>query len=213
MNKLSHASALILFVFLMSAIPRALGQTPPKRDEPSAPKRNEPGAQKRGEPGAQKRGEPGAQKRGEPGTTKPGEASATKPGATKQTAEKNPTPAPTTGVRFDSGNRRDPFINLLSIRKKTEDAVVTEEPTLIPPGIAGMKISEIQLSGTSQRDTGFTAVVRGTDKRTYFLREGDRLFDGFVQKIERDGVQFVHETKMRSGKVTTQEISKRLRAN
>jgi hypothetical protein len=69
------------------------------------------------------------------------------------------------------------------------------------------------LAGTSQRDTGFTAVVRGTDKRTYFLREGDRLFDGFVQKIERDAVLFVHETKMRSGKVTTQEISKRLRAN
>jgi len=198
MIKLSHALTLLLPVFLLSTTPRALGQTAPKRSEPSA--------QKRGEPSTPKPGEPSAQKRGEPGTPKPG--------APKQTAEKTPTPAPTTGVRFDPGNRRDPFINLLSLRKKTTpDDVAIEPPTLAPPGIAGMKISEIQLAGTSQRDTGFTAVVRGTDKRTYFLREGDRLFDGFVQKIERDAVLFVHETKMRSGKVTTQEISKRLRAN
>ena len=205
MNKLSHTPVLLLSLFLMSTIPGALGQTAHKRSEPSAPKRAQQTAPKRSEPSATKSSEPGA--------TKPSEPGATKPGAPNPTAEKNPTPAPTTGIRFDPANRRDPFLNLLNLRKKTTDEVAIEPPTLAPPGIAGMKISEIQLAGTSERDTGFTAVVRGNDKRTYFLREGDRLLDGFVQKIERDAVQFVHETKMRSGKVTTQEISKRLRAN
>ncbi len=134
------------------------------------------------------------------------------PGVAKQSPEKDKGPARPAGVRFDPGNRRDPFINLLLIRKKSSEDQI-EAPTLIPPGIAGMRISEVVLSGTSQREGTYTAVVRGTDKRTYFLRESDRLLDGYVKKIERDSVVFVHETKLKSGKVTTQEISKRLRAN
>jgi len=56
-----------------------------------------------------------------------------------------------------------------------------------------------------------TAVFEGTDKRAYFLQEKDKLYDGYIKKIEVDSVVLIRETKLMSGKVVTQEVVKRLR--
>ena len=138
--------------------------------------------------------------------------SARQPSSPKQGPEKSPNPVPIAGIRFDSGNRRDPFLNYLSLRKGPVDEELLET-LAATAGIGGMRISEVGLAGTSLRGDTFTAVVRGTDKRSYFVREGDRLRDGYVKKIQGDAVLFVHEIKMRSGKVNIEEISKRLRPN
>jgi hypothetical protein len=113
--------------------------------------------------------------------------------------------------RYDSGQRRDPFLNPLLLRKKIDE--LNEEVPLgqPPPGISGMYISEVTLAGVSLRDDGKTAVFKGQDKRAYFLQEGDRLFDGYLRKIEPDSVVLVRETKLKSGKLITEEIQKRLR--
>jgi hypothetical protein len=55
------------------------------------------------------------------------------------------------------------------------------------------------------------AIVRGADTRAYFLKEGDRLFDGYLKTIGIDSITLVRETKMRSGKTLTQNVTKRLR--
>jgi hypothetical protein len=82
---------------------------------------------------------------------------------------------------------------------------------LPPPGIAGTYIEQAVLQGISLRGTGRLAVVRGADNRAYFLREGDRLFDGYLKTIDVDSITLVRETRLRSGKILTQDVTKRLR--
>ena len=114
------------------------------------------------------------------------------------------------GVRFQPSNRRDPFLNPLLISRKADVDEEVQRGTP-PPGIAGMKINDVVLLGFSVSPEGKTAVFRGTDKRVYFLHQGDRMFDGYIKAVNIDSVQLIRETKMRSGKVTIQEVTKRLR--
>ena len=130
-------------------------------------------------------------------------------GQVKKAAE---TPIKYSGVRYQSGNRRDPFLNPLFLKKKTkqqDDEEVTRG--LPPPGIAGTYIAQAALQGITIRDTGKVAVVRGADSRAYFIRVGDKLFDGYVKAIQNDSITFVRETNLKSGKTLTQDVTKRLR--
>jgi hypothetical protein len=116
------------------------------------------------------------------------------------------------GVKFQQTNRRDPFLDLLLLNKNTkkqDDEEVSRGQA--PPGIAGMYIAQVKLQGISIREGSQLAVFRGSDNRAYFLQEGDKLFDGFVKKINADSVLLIRETKLRSGKEFSQEITKRLR--
>ncbi len=122
------------------------------------------------------------------------------------------TPIKYSGVRYQSGNRRDPFLNPLFLKKKAtqqEDEEITRG--LPPPGIAGTYIAQAKLQGVTNREVGNVAIVRGADSRAYFVRVGDRLFDGYVKTIQNDAVTFVRETKLKSGKTLTQDVTKRLR--
>lgn len=133
------------------------------------------------------------------------------PGTRQQLAE---IPPPQLGLRYQSGNRKDPFLNPLLLKKQQELKLSDdeEEPRgQPPPGIAGMYIAQVMLLGISTSEEKQTAIFRGTDKRAYFLQDGDRLFDGYVKKTGIDDVLMVRETKLRSGKVRTQEVTKRLR--
>jgi hypothetical protein len=115
------------------------------------------------------------------------------------------------GIRYLSGNRPDPFLNPLPMRKGSVNLDEEMPRGTPPPGIAGMSAKEVELLGMSMSPEGKTAVFQGTDKRVYFLREGDRLFDGYLKFITLDSVLLIRETKLRSGKVLIQEITKRLR--
>jgi hypothetical protein len=115
-------------------------------------------------------------------------------------------------VNFEPTNRRDPFLDLILVNKnaqRNEDEEVSRGKA--PPGIAGMFVAQVKLQGISIREGSQLAVFRGSDNRAYFLQEGDKLFDGFVKKINTDSVLLVRETKMRSGKELSQEVTKRLR--
>jgi hypothetical protein len=133
-------------------------------------------------------------------------------GSVAQTKDSPESPIKYTHVVYKSGNRRDPFINPLLVKKKdkqTEDEEMSRG--LPPPGIAGTYIAQATLQGIAARDTGKVAVFRGADSRAYFLRKGDKLFDGYVKDIHDDSVTLVRETKLRSGKILTQDVTKRLR--
>jgi hypothetical protein len=129
-------------------------------------------------------------------------------GQISRTAE---SPIRTAGVPYQSGNRRDPFLNPLLLAKKEKPVDEEESRGTPPPGIAGTYIAQAVLQGTSVREDARVAIVRGADTRAYFLKEGARLFDGYLKTIERDSITLIRETKMRSGKILTQDVIKRLR--
>jgi len=117
-----------------------------------------------------------------------------------------------TSVLYKPGNRRDPFINPLLVKKKDKQPENEEVSRGIPPpGIAGTLIAQAALQGIAIRDNSKIAVFRGADSRAYFLKKGDKLFDGYLKEIHDDSVTLVRETKLRSGKTLTQDVTKRLR--
>jgi hypothetical protein len=120
-------------------------------------------------------------------------------------------PASYREARYEPMDRRDPFLNPLLLKKKESPG--NEELPRGPavPGIAGMFIGQVKLLGTSVGDDSRTAVFEGTDRRVYFLRAGDRLYDGFVKSIATEAVVLVRETHFKNGTMTTEEITKRLR--
>jgi glucose/arabinose dehydrogenase len=96
---------------------------------------------------------------------------------------------------------RDPFLSLLAMRKAGPP---------LPPGKAGLVIAQIRVDGIVKAQNGMIAVVSNPQQRTYFVREGDRLYDGEVEKISLEGVIFRESSKDAFGKPVEREVSKRL---
>lgn len=98
--------------------------------------------------------------------------------------------------------KRDPFFPLVNEKK-------TGGPPL-PPGKAGLVIATVHVDGTVKSPNGMLAVVTNPDQRTYFIREGDRLYDGDVEKIGLDGVTFKENSKDAFGKPVERLVTKRI---
>jgi Tfp pilus assembly protein PilP len=113
-------------------------------------------------------------------------------------------------VRYQSADRRDPFLNPLLLDKKPDNQ--EESRGAPPPGIAGTYVEQAVLVGISRREGARTAVFQGPDRWAYFLQEGDRMFDGYVKTIQDESVLLMRETRLKSGKVLTQEVTKTLRS-
>lgn len=101
--------------------------------------------------------------------------------------------------------RRDPFESLIG-RKQAQDALAKN----LPPGKAGLQVGTLRLDGVVKSVNGMIAVVANPQQRTYFLREGDQLYDGKVEKISMEGVTFHEEGKDAFGKPVEREVNKRL---
>jgi Tfp pilus assembly protein PilP len=99
--------------------------------------------------------------------------------------------------------RRDPFESLVS------HGTAKAAPNL-PPGKAGLQVSTLRLDGIVRAPNGMIAVVSNPQSRTYFLREGDHLYDGSVEKITMDGVSFHEEGKDAFGKPVERQVNKRI---
>jgi Tfp pilus assembly protein PilP len=68
----------------------------------------------------------------------------------------------------------------------------------------------LRVDGIVKANSGMIAVVTNPQARTYFLREGDRLYDGAVEKISMDGVTFHEEGKDAFGKPVERQVNKRI---
>ena len=99
--------------------------------------------------------------------------------------------------------RRDPFESLLGRQGG-------KAPLNLPPGKLGLQVSTLRLDGIVRAPNGMIAVVSNPQARTYFLREGDRLYDGSVEKISMDGVSFHEEGKDAFGKPVEHQVNKRI---
>jgi hypothetical protein len=115
------------------------------------------------------------------------------------------------GIRYTPPSGGDPFLNLQRLRKQplSNDREISPRP--ISSGIAGTPIAELRFEGTSFNNDRRLAIVRSADGHACFLREGDRLFDGYLKAIQTDSIVLVRETKLSSGKILTQDVTRRLR--
>jgi type IV pilus assembly protein PilP len=101
--------------------------------------------------------------------------------------------------------RRDPFESLVNRQQAQAKAMAN-----LPPGKAGLQVSTLRLDGIVKSPNGMIAVVSNPQARTYFLREGDHLYDGSVEKISMDGVSFHEEGKDAFGKPVERQVNKRI---
>jgi hypothetical protein len=195
--KRAKAAANLIAVGVLSVclVPSARAQAQPT--EGTASKSAAPGTKpaKSGKPaqGAVKAPAPKAAKQSH-GTVRTKEA---KPKAAKpaETAAKSEAPV----------SHRDPFEPLVG--RKTE---ANGMPANLPPGKAGLLIATTNVDGLVRSPNGMIAVVSNPQKRVYFVREGDRLYDGQVEKIGLDGVVFRQTSKDAFGKPVEHVVTKRI---
>jgi hypothetical protein len=101
--------------------------------------------------------------------------------------------------------RRDPFDTLLT-RARAGNA----PPENLPPGKAGLIVESLRIDGIVHSATGTIAIVSNAQQRVYFLREGDKLYDGSVDKIALDAISFHEFGKDAFGKPLDRVVTKRL---
>jgi Tfp pilus assembly protein PilP len=160
---------------------------------------------------------PAAAGKAAPQTGKTAAPAAKKPAAKPATnrVAKAPRPAKPveTAVNPDAANqgeeakaaRRDPFESLVARQQAQKNATAA-----LPPGKAGLQVSTLRLDGIVKAPSGMIAVVTNPQLRTYFLREGDQLYDGRVEKIAMDGVSFHELGKDAFGKPVERQVNKRI---
>lgn len=124
--------------------------------------------------------------------------------------------ADTGGYNYNAGGRRDPFVSL------QKPVAADRGPKSRKPGMEGFLIQEIALKGivrTSGGGTGvaskpgFIAVFLGTDGKSYFVTNGQRLFDGVITAVEAGSVTFLQEVTDPLSPVKSREVKKSLNAS
>ncbi len=181
--------------------PQAAKPAAPAATKP-APQAAKPAAPQAAKPAGRPAGKPAAKPAAKP-TAKAAAKSPAKPAV--KAVEKRATPgsAPAAAESEVKLARRDPFESLLGRQ-------LNKSPANLPPGKLGLQVSTLRLDGIVRAPNGMIAVVSNPQARTYFLREGDRLYDGSVEKISMDGVSFHEEGKDAFGKPVERQVNKRI---
>jgi Tfp pilus assembly protein PilP len=156
-----------------------------------------------------------------PVTNKPA-ATAAKPAAPKTATAK---PAPKQAAKKSARRAAKPVVSATPAADK-EVKVAKRDPfeslvgrehagprTDLPQGKAGLQVGTLRLDGIVRAPNGMIAVVSNPQSRTYFLREGDQLYDGRVEKIAMDGVSFHEVGKDAFGKPVERQVNKRIYAS
>ena len=190
------AITLVLGILLAAAAPRLRAQANPAAPAGAKPA---PPAAGKAAPQSAKPATPAAKHAAKPATVKV--AKAPKPAKPVESAV-NPD-APKEGE--EKGARRDPFESLVARQQAQKNATAA-----LPPGKAGLQVSTLRLDGIVKAPNGMIAVVTNPQARTYFLREGDQLYDGRVEKIAMDGVSFHEIGKDAFGKPVERQVNKRI---
>jgi len=116
---------------------------------------------------------------------------------------------------FDDSGKLDPFIDLNQWIRQEQPEVFFSEYELPPlsqrpPGLAGLAISEVIVTGLAVGENSKVALLRGTDNFTYIAHENAKLFDGHISQISQEEVVFVQVRTDSTGRTETSEIIKRL---
>jgi Tfp pilus assembly protein PilP len=129
---------------------------------------------------------------------------AAKPAA-PATPPKQPLPTLDPAYVYEPSGRRDPFISLVGRGDE-------KSPTAVrPPGLSGLLIGEITVKGVLRDRTGFIAMLRAPDNKTYTVRVGDKLLDGTVKSINQEKVIFSQDVNDPLSLVKQREVPKPVR--
>jgi Tfp pilus assembly protein PilP len=115
-----------------------------------------------------------------------------------------PPPPPAEAYSYESGGRRDPFLNLLG----AGDVKVS---TKRGDGSAALSVAEISVRGVMQSHGEMIAMVQGPDAKTYVVHQGDKFADGAIKNITPQGLIVVQEVNDPLSLVKQREIRKLLR--
>jgi Tfp pilus assembly protein PilP len=129
-------------------------------------------------------------------------------GATPVQAPAKPALPPEEAFAYESGGRRDPFVNLLGTG--SEPRVASRRGG--GDGAAGMAVAEITVSGIVQNKGSLVAMVQGPDRKTYLVHQGDKFLDGTVKTVTSQGLIIVQEVNDPLSLVKQREIRKQLRS-
>jgi Tfp pilus assembly protein PilP len=119
-----------------------------------------------------------------------------------------PAPSPEEPFAYESGGRRDPFVNLLGTG--SEPRVASRRGG--GDGAAGMTVAEITVSGIVQSRGLLVAMVQGPDRKTYLVHQGDKFLDGTVKTVTPQGLIVMQEVNDPLSLVKQREIRKQLRS-
>lgn len=113
---------------------------------------------------------------------------------------------PPGGYTYNPQGRRDPFMNLV----KPVPGGGAEADRKRRPGMEGFLIQEVALKGVVRDRSGFIAILLGTDGKSYFVRNGQRLYDGVVTAIDAASVTFRQEVTDPLATVKSRDVRKTL---
>jgi len=99
-----------------------------------------------------------------------------KPPAEAETIQTQLTPP------YNPAGRRDPFRDLLGGRDV--------QPTSLAAGVPQMSVDDVILTGIVKVRGEYTAIINDGQGFPYYIKEGEKLVDGFVLKIEESRVVF-----------------------
>ena len=107
---------------------------------------------------------------------------------------------------------RDPFKLPPPPRPEQEEKDDPKWPGNRPPGSRGLLVEQLRLKGIVRDGASqkMIAVVTTNNNRAYFLREGEAVYDGVVNKITSDAVYFKGNISDAKREVRSREVVKTL---
>jgi Tfp pilus assembly protein PilP len=130
-------------------------------------------------------------------------AQAEQPDLIKSIIEQEIQPAPGS-YTYVPANRRDPFVSLV---KPVEAG---GQQNVKKPGMEGFLIQEVALRGIVRTAQGLIAMFQGPDAKSYFVKSGQRLYDGSIIAMDPSTVTFRQEVADPLSPVKTREFKRTL---
>ncbi len=87
------------------------------------------------------------------------------------------------GYTYDSGRRRDPFVSLHRPVNRGDGGGK-------PAGLEGFLIQELALKGIVLTPEGYVTLLQGPDNKSYFVKLGQRVYDGEVVSVDMQTITF-----------------------
>jgi Tfp pilus assembly protein PilP len=122
----------------------------------------------------------------------------------------------TGGFAYNSQGRRDPFVSL------QRPVAADRGPKTRKPGMEGFLIQEVALKGIVRTTgggmgiaaaPGFIATFLGADGKSYFVKTGQRLYDGVITAVDATSVTFRQDVTDPLSPVKSREVRKSLYAS
>jgi type IV pilus assembly protein PilP len=136
-------------------------------------------------------------------------APATPPAAQAPVQAQPAPPPPADTFTYNPDGRRDPFVSLLT--KGGERHVPRPGQDL--EGVAGLAVDDLTVRGIVSSPSGLVAMVQSPDRKTYLVRQNDKLLDGVVKSITAEGLVILQEVNDPLSLVKQKEVRKMLHGN